>query len=521
MIKKFEDFEKEANLYKQILINYRDKGDSFCDPNFNPLANIPESDIIPTGLGWMRIDDIYPAPLFQQDLISPNAIQQSELNNCALISALVQLSRQPFLVPYLFDHQADSILGEEKDSINIKCGAVVIYFHAFGRKTPVLIDTLIPTIRPNSKRPKFVDLTDETKSPWFLLVEKAYAKLHGSYSATIGGNFVQAIYSLYGYYSARNKDMNDIKKSSKRKPFKYLLKYQKEKAIMSVSAVVYADGPVTLKDLEEKGLFPSHSYLVIQLKKYEGKNFIQLQNPWHESKWSGDWSRASNLWTPKMKNDFNLSEIDDGTFWMIESDFFHFFSIIEICKIPKTSWKKRHLKYTIKASSQKRKLSEYPRFCYQITDDSPDDEIYIHLIAERRHSYLDDNGKINPHPPNFCIPIHLPGMTLHFESAAKVISVYKNVRKRENPYEFIVYHSDTCPYDEDVYITVYSEYNFKLFHKETPDVLIPEDTRDDPFDNFGTLDKCSLMSFNHEQSDKNVQNDSNEIKVKSRCCLLV
>ena len=47
-------------------------------------------------------------------------------------------------MPLLFERKLpNSILGHVKNSINIKCGAVIVYFQAFGRKLPVLIDTYV------------------------------------------------------------------------------------------------------------------------------------------------------------------------------------------------------------------------------------------------------------------------------------------------------------------------------------------------------------------------------------------
>ena len=109
------------------------------------------------------------------------------------MSALSYISSQPEKVPDFFDHRVELYLGKEEDSINLKCGAVVIYFYAFGRRVPVLIDTLLPMKKGQLR---FSNPIDNTKSPWFCLVEKAYAKLNGSYSDIIGGTLPQAIYSI-------------------------------------------------------------------------------------------------------------------------------------------------------------------------------------------------------------------------------------------------------------------------------------------------------------------------------------
>lgn len=62
-----------------------------------------------------------------------------------------------------------------------KSGCLLIYFKVNGKQTPVLIDDYIPC---RDKEPLFAK---SNKNLWVCLVEKAWAKLHGSYSAIAKG----------------------------------------------------------------------------------------------------------------------------------------------------------------------------------------------------------------------------------------------------------------------------------------------------------------------------------------------
>lgn len=524
MCKRFEDFEKEAQQYRQILINYRDKGEVFTDPNFHPRKKIPESQVDLNSVEWIRVDDIYPAPLFKQDLIQPDFVNQGAIGDCYFVSALVQLSTQPYLVPYLFDHKSELYLDTEPDSINLKCGAVVIYFHAFGRKTPVLIDTLLPC-HIYSKEPIFSRPINKTKSAWFCLVEKAYAKLYESYSEIVSGDLTQSIYSLYGYYSSM-KSMASIKDSKKMSAYEALKKHKEEGAIMGTSIHVDRLNGITEDDVNKKGLVPIHSYLILKLKQFEGKNFVCLRNPWGEKEWNGDWSDESDLWTPQMKEEFGLKVGNDGTFWMIESDFFKYFSDISITKPIPPNWHKKHIEYKMKPLldlNESIKFDELPGICFKINEDENSDKNNkILIISERRHKLLDDDGNVNNEPPPFCCPVGLKSfLSIFLSTPSRVLSVHDCASRNKSVSRYCLFHRNgLCSYSEDVYVTFFCELDFDLYDEKNPEVLMPEDRRSGVFYNFSMLNKGNLKTLkkseqNEDQSNSqenvNGQNNSPEI----------
>ena len=205
-----------------------------------------------------------------------------------------RIAEQYSLIPTLFDRDTpNSVLGTVPNSINIKSGAVVIYFYCFGRKAPVLIDTLLPM---KYDQIRFSHPSDNSKSPWFCLVEKTFAKLHGSYSDIIGGTLPDAIYSMFGYYPT-NKELRSLQtppKSLKMTGFERLMKYQKQGAVMGAS-ISKSDlqAGITEDEVNKKGLLMKHSYVILKVRRHDNKNFICLRNPWGEHEWNGDWSDSS------------------------------------------------------------------------------------------------------------------------------------------------------------------------------------------------------------------------------------
>ena len=89
--------------------------------------------------------------------------------------------------------------------------------------------------------------------------------------------------------------------------------------------------------LKEIGLVGQHSYGLIKVDVVadadgQNVNIVKLRNPWGSFEWSGDWSDKSDKWTDEAKQQVNLEDVDDGTFWMAFDDFRKYFSRIQICQ---------------------------------------------------------------------------------------------------------------------------------------------------------------------------------------------
>lgn len=339
--KNYDDFAEEAKNYESILLKYKDTGEVFVDRNFLPNKKIKENitkQYLKNTKCWKRIDEMYPAPLFKKDLIKSEYVNQGKLCDCYFISALSRIAIQPHLVPLLFDtNTPNNILGSVPNSINIKCGAVVVYFFCFGLRTPVLIDTLVPVDRSGKLR--FSCPSISSASPWFCLVEKAFAKLNGSFSNINWGYFEESIYAFFDYYPIIKQISELCKppKIEKMSVFDRIMKYQKQGAVMS-AGIEILKSKATLIELKKNKLLYGHTYSILKVKKFEDKTLICLKNPWGSFEWKGDWSKKSKLWTSEMKKEFNLNEKEDGIFWMNEKDFCKYFTTIRICKPILSNW---------------------------------------------------------------------------------------------------------------------------------------------------------------------------------------
>jgi calpain-15 len=50
-------------------------------------------------------------------------------------------------------------------------------------------------------------------------------------------------------------------------------------------------------------------------------SLVKLRNPWGQGEWTGDWSDKSKKWTPELKAQLNVKDINDGMFFMNINDY--------------------------------------------------------------------------------------------------------------------------------------------------------------------------------------------------------
>ena len=177
---------------------------------------------------------------------------------------------------------------------------------------------------------------------WVMLLEKAWAKIHGSYERIIGG---QAHLTFRDLTGAPSFEFETTDKDA----FERIM--EGEKRDYAMAAGINPIDAVQAKKISDLGLITEHSYGLIsavKIKDKKGKNvdLVLLRNPWGNFEWNGDWGDNSDCWTPALKKQLNLSEDpDDGLFWMSFEDMKQYFGRVQIGKI-QDDYKFNHFKCT-------------------------------------------------------------------------------------------------------------------------------------------------------------------------------
>ncbi|KAA0712343.1 Calpain-2 catalytic subunit [Triplophysa tibetana] len=200
-------------------------------------------------------------------------------------------------------------------------------FWQYGVWVDVVIDDQLPT---RDGKLLFVHSAEGSEF-WSALVEKAYAKLNGSYEALIGGQTTEAFVDFTGGI-AENYTL------SKAPP--HLSKIiQKALGLGSLLGCGINASEHETEAVTSLKLVKGHAYSVTGAEEvqYFGRpvQLVRMRNPWGQVEWTGPWSDKSNEWNyvrPEEKAKLNYSA-DDGEFWMAYSDFIKHFSELEICNL--------------------------------------------------------------------------------------------------------------------------------------------------------------------------------------------
>ncbi|KAF6759446.1 calpain [Ephemerocybe angulata] len=259
-----------------------------------------------------RVTDLYDEPRFFVNEADPNDIVQGGVGDCWFLSALSALSTIHGLIPKLCVARDEEV------------GVYAFIFRKNGKWVPVIVDdflyTQIPVYDRLSDREKCLYKEDREKyktfarkggeclyfarsgregETWVPLMEKAFAKLNGSYGALHSGLAADALEDLTGGVTESWK-MKDILDTD-RWWTEELLKAGKDRFFdVSFPELDTTRSGANSSPMVE-GLMASHAYTVLRAKEVQGHRFIVIRNPWGDidSKWSGRWSDGSKEWTPE------------------------------------------------------------------------------------------------------------------------------------------------------------------------------------------------------------------------------
>lgn len=211
-------------------------------------------------------------------------------------------------------------------------GVYGVLFFVNGAWTWVIVDDLI-AVDGGGRRPLFA--CSSGVETWPMLLEKAYAKLHGNWDLIDGGWPTEAFVTLTGGVATSiavdKMTLEDFNSTFVANP--------SVKSVVTCSTEVAEEDSLSEHVDRFRGLFAGGMYTVIRCKVTgDGKGFVRVRNHFGvDGEWSGPYSDNAKEWDKNVLHRMELQpqKKDDRGFWMQWRDFCAMFPRPTVCEIPR------------------------------------------------------------------------------------------------------------------------------------------------------------------------------------------
>ncbi|XP_064485549.1 calpain-B-like [Ornithodoros turicata] len=249
-------------------------------------------------------------------------VVQGHIGDCWMASSFASLT----LKKELFDLVVPKDQSFETDYAGI--------FHFRIWKDNRWLDVVVDDFLPTSEEGALIYMRSAVGNIfWSALLEKAYAKIHGSYKALNDGTGAEAMLDLTGGLTLR---MNLAKQQDG--IFDLMLEAQQHSSLMTAQISAGRNpGP---------GLVAGHAYSITSVRQvYLNKRnmvlpMVRLRNPYgpgDNTEWKGAWSDNSmaewGLVSEEERKAMGLVFDRDGEFWMWLGHFLENFQVLHVCYV--------------------------------------------------------------------------------------------------------------------------------------------------------------------------------------------
>ncbi|KAK7133097.1 hypothetical protein R3I94_015100 [Phoxinus phoxinus] len=308
--------------FQELKDKYVRKKVIFEDPLFPAQdSSLFYSEKFPLKLEWKRPSEICSNPQFILGGANRTDICQGDLGDCWLLAAIACLTLNDIVLKRVVPH--------DQSFTENYAGIFHFQFWRYGEWVDVIVDDRLPTY----KNQLVFTRSGQKNEFWSALLEKAYAKLHGSYEALKGGNSLEAMEDFTGGVT----ELYEITEAPK-ELYNIMRKALKRGSLMGCAIDNLV--PTAQRTKTASGLVRGHAYSVTGVehgKRKDGKDLlirlVRVRDPWGVAPppacKSNDWAALATSEQDKER----LRPSEQGEFWMCFEEFQKNFTKLEICNL--------------------------------------------------------------------------------------------------------------------------------------------------------------------------------------------
>uniref|UniRef100_A0A3Q1H5N5 Calpain 8 n=1 Tax=Acanthochromis polyacanthus TaxID=80966 RepID=A0A3Q1H5N5_9TELE len=322
--------------FEQLQQDCLQNGSLFCDPTFpaswdslgyNELGRYSSKTI---GVEWKRPTELCSDPRFIVDGAKRTDICQGELGDCWLLAAIASLTLDPQIL--------NRVVPPGQSFTSQYAGIFHFQLWQFGEWVDVVVDDRLPS---RDGRLMFVH-SEEGAEFWSALLEKAYAKLNGSYEALSGGSSIEGFEDFTGGI-AESYDLQEAP------PFLFNIMRKALRLGSLLGCSINISSSRETEAITPQKLVKGHAYSITAAEQVHHLGspveLVRIRNPWGQVEWTGAWSDNSPEWTGVQPEERRRLDrpADDGEFWISYRDFLRQFSHLDICNLTPDTLSSDHL----------------------------------------------------------------------------------------------------------------------------------------------------------------------------------
>ncbi|EGT43825.1 hypothetical protein CAEBREN_09091 [Caenorhabditis brenneri] len=285
---KEEIFKKGDEECQEIAEKLRKTGEVYIDPDFPPyetsIGVLKHKDTgevqVQKSEPWLQPKEFIKPHYLREDCVDewkvwdnpqPFHVKQGDLGNCGLMAALVAIAQKKGLIEQIVP----------KKDYTMDCGIVQVRLFVDGEWKVIKTDFLIPQ---KNGWERFSKMTK--RQCWVAFIEKAFAKVKGSYGQLHSFCPTEAFTCLTGHPSKRNWINSETNCDTL---WEDLVKYNSSGYLLAAATPKIKEASEEEKKYEEVDIDTDHAYAILGLKEHDDHRLLRLGHG-NRMRFTGTWS---------------------------------------------------------------------------------------------------------------------------------------------------------------------------------------------------------------------------------------